>query len=47
MAAERCTKLHVQTAVLKLKYHSSQHKADRSIVGPATRNTGGIRLIPV
>ncbi len=43
MAAELCTKLHVQTAVLKLKCRSSQHKADLSIVEPVTRNTGAIR----
>jgi len=45
MAAELCTKLHVQTAVLRLKSRSSQLRADRSIVEPATRNIDGTRLI--
>jgi hypothetical protein len=39
MAAERCTRLHVLTAALKLKCRSSLLKADLSIVEPATRNT--------
>jgi hypothetical protein len=47
MAAELCTRLHVLTAVLKLKYRSSQLKADRSIVERATRNTGATRPSPV
>jgi hypothetical protein len=45
MAAELCTRLHVLTAVLRLKCHSSQLKAVRSTVEPATRNTDGTRLI--
>ena len=47
MAAELCTRLHVLTAVLKLKCRSSQLKADRSIAERATRNTGGTRPISV
>jgi len=47
MAAELCTRLHVQTAVLKLKCLSSQLKAVRSIVERATRNIGAIKLFPV
>jgi len=47
MAAELCTKLHVPTAVLKLKCRSSQLKADRSIVGRATRNIGATKPFPV
>ena len=43
MAAELCTRLHVLTAVLKLKCRSSRHKAVRSIVGPVTKSIGGIR----
>jgi len=38
MAAELCTKLHVQTAALKQKCRSNQLKADLSTVGPVTRN---------
>jgi hypothetical protein len=47
MAGELCTRSHVPTAVLKLKFHSSQLKADRSIVEPATRNIGATRPFPV
>ena len=44
MAAELCTRLHVLTAVPKLKCRSSQLKAVQSTVEPATRNTDGTRL---
>jgi len=47
MAAELCTRLHVLTAVLKLKCRSSQRKADPSIVERATRNTGVTKPFPV
>ncbi len=43
MAAELCTRLHVLTAVLRLKCRSSLRKADLSIAEPATRNTDDTR----
>lgn len=44
-AAELCTRSPVPTAALRLKYRSSQRKADRSIVGIAIRNIDDTSLI--
>ncbi len=39
LAAEPCTRLHVQNAALKLKYPSNQHKADQYTAENAIKNT--------